>query len=144
MKYIYTLLILVAMSWTWRLATAESGLSLEQHQQIQTELADIIREYVEKKQPEAKDLVFTQLYTEVVRPDEELKVHFRYSFRTPVTGGDSAEQVFEGAVDLVSEDGENWKWADEAVTSPTIRFEKGSVISVKENVDDSAPASEEK
>lgn len=133
MKYISILLFVALMAWTWSLATSNRGLSLEAHKDTEALVEETIRSYIQQKSPGVTDIVFRQLYTEVVRENQEMNVKFRYELKEPLKSGDVTSQTYQGVIRLVSNDGgHTWAWTDQDVSSPAIRFEKGSQISTKE------------
>lgn len=134
-KYIATAIALVLMIWTWDLAHSERDVALAQRRDIQTNLEDMITQYIKAHRPSVSDVVFQQLYSEDIPVSGEespgtkqMLVHFRYLTNEPSPGGEMTEQVFEGSVRLKSADGVSWQWVDDKVRSPLIRYKNGTEI----------------
>ena len=124
MKYIALLIVLGFMGWTWNLAQAERDFGLAESREMEDQIQAIITDYVQTKRPEVKELRFLQLFTEVVNPNKEMRVHVRYVIEEPAPD-DSSEQTFQGVVILKSEDGKNWNWAGQDVRAPILEFKNG-------------------
>ena len=145
MKYIAAAVILIAMAWTWKLTGAEPGLSLQEHKSLEMQVQDAIREAIKLKRPAATDVIFQQIFTETIRPNERVRARFRYSVTEPVSEGDVTKQLIEGVADLASEDGgRTWKWSGEDVKSPTLEFQRGSLVGPDTRGATAPPAEPEK
>ena len=139
MKYISVLFFVLLMISTWSMAHNESTESMMQHKKVEASFEDFIRTSIKNRLPNVKDIVFRQLYTETIRPDEELLAHFRYDVVSPTEAGDFTAQTVEGSVTLKSTDnGENWIIQNEQVSSPALRFQEGMRISPKDPAPESA------
>jgi hypothetical protein len=144
-KYLATALVLGLMIWTWGLRI-DAG-TAQRNSELQTELENRIRDYIKAKQPTVTSVAFQQIYTEAVPVDpqapqtQKVLVHFRYV--TDEIGTDNqllTEQTFEGSVLLRSDDGINWEWIDNQIRSPRIRFERGTLIRLRD-MDPNTPPS---
>jgi hypothetical protein len=131
MKYISLIVVLVLMSWTWSIATAERDFSLDQHRELEAQVENLVTEQISQKYPTATEIKFQQLYTEVIHPKREIHVHMKYSYDDATTGGDKTSQGFERVLILVSNDGENWTTSGQDVQSQEIEFKEGLHISTK-------------
>ena len=136
-KYLATALVIGLMVWTWGLRI-DAGTS-QRNSELQIELENRIRDYIKAKQPNVNSVAFQQIYTEALPADsqspqtQKVVVHYRYV--TDEVGDDKqvlTEQTFEGSVLLKSEDGLTWEWMDNQVRSPRIRFERGSLIRLRD------------
>lgn len=142
-KYLATALVLGMMIWTWGLRI-DAG-TAQRNSELQLELENRIRDYIKAKQPTVTSVAFQQIYTEAVPTDpqdpntQKVLVHFRYL--TDEIGPDNqllTEQTFEGSVLLKSADGITWEWIDNQIRSPRIRFERGTLIRLRD-LDPNAP-----
>jgi hypothetical protein len=125
MKYIALLIVLGFMGWTWSLAQGQREFGLAESREMEGQIQDIITDYVKSKHPEVTNLRFLQLFTEVVQPSHEMRVHVRYIVEAPTSDKDSSEQTFQGVVILKSEDGKTWAWAGQDVHAPIVEFKNG-------------------
>jgi hypothetical protein len=129
MKYLSILLLLVVMRWTWSLATTDRAFSLENHRNLETEVERIITDDIHERQPDARDIEFSQLYTEVVQPEKTIKVHFRYAFNAPSSDGQVTHQTFTGDLLLNSDDsGTTWKKTHISLHQPLLRFKNATKV----------------
>lgn len=125
MKYIALLIVLGFMGWTWCLANGERDFGLSESREMEGQIQEIITEYVQSKRPNVENLRFLQLFTEVVQPNHEMRVHVRYVIEESTSDKDTAEQMFQGVVILKSEDGKAWQWAGQDVRAPIVEFKNG-------------------
>ncbi|MES2856764.1 MAG: hypothetical protein V4692_12910, partial [Bdellovibrionota bacterium] len=93
-----------------------------------------------------------QLYTEIVKPGEELMAHFRCKAigtvgaeaATIATETEKVEQVFEGHVLLKSTDQfKTWQASDGSIRAHSIQFLNGVRIDSSVPSEDDAPAAPE-
>jgi hypothetical protein len=129
MKYLAAALILVAMAVTWRLSSTTREFGLEQHKSLEDQVQAMIRSAVKEKRPAATDVSFQQIFTETIKPNEEIRARFRYQIIEPATGGEITSQMIEGVSTLLSRDGgRSWNWSGENVKAPALEFQKGSRV----------------
>lgn len=134
MKYISLVITLVLMVWTWSLATAAPSTTMDQHKHVEDGVEADISAFIKRKYPETTDVYCQQLYTETVKENEEMNVHFRCSTEgTAQNGADKVQQMFEGDLRLGSTDGfQTWTELGGQIRSPDIVFENGSKIDMKQ------------
>jgi len=128
MKYFSVVILMALMAWTWGLANSQQDFSPQDGRDLETQIESIVAEYVKKDRPGLKELTFQQIYTEVIEPKREIKVHLRYQIEEATAQGDSAVQGFEGSIILTSKDGKAWEWANQNVRSPFVEFKEGSKV----------------
>lgn len=150
MKYTGLLIILIAMICTWNLGSSENG-SDEQlmHRELVAEVETLIRNILKDKRPELKEIVFRQLYTEVVKPGEEVKAHFRFEAAEGDENKGIVDSISEGTMLLVSNDqGVSWKAKTDYFGTPIVRFRDGTEIKASsqdsEKMDSAEPVSHDK
>lgn len=142
MKYLSLVIILALMSWTWCLATTPRDFSLEMYQAAEVEFENAIRAHIKERRPDAKNVIFHQLYTEAVKPNGEIRARFRYEIEATTSGGEITEELIEGTATRHSEDeGKTWSWRIEEATAPSVRFREGLKVSPKiESPAETAPS----
>jgi hypothetical protein len=135
MKYISVIIVLLLMAWTWSLATSEPAFGLQQYKQVELGVEQDVRAFIQKKYPQTTEIFCQQLYSEVVTPGSEMIAHFRCQAAGPaVAGADSTEQVFEGYLNLKSDNGfETWSETGGQIRSPEIRFLNGVKVTPRSN-----------
>ncbi|HVK61306.1 MAG TPA: hypothetical protein VM432_07135 [Bdellovibrionales bacterium] len=133
MKYISLIIVLVLMVWTWNMTTAERAFSLEQHRAVETGVEADVRALIQSKYPTTTEIFCQQLYTEVVKVNEELMAHFRCRALGTVGDKEKVEQTFEGHVLLKSEDGfKSWQATAGNISASQMQFLNGVHVSAKD------------
>jgi hypothetical protein len=133
MKKIISLIVFaVALIWTWNIIHSTQAIGFETHSGIQQKLADLIKQTIMTKKPEAKDLQITRLWTESLN-DNKVRAVFAYRFTEPSDAGEATEQSIEGEAILhreASEDQNIDKWTLQSVktTNDYLTFSEGSTV----------------
>lgn len=128
MKYVWLAILILGLSYTWHLGGAERDEHIAMMTDRQFELADLITQSIQAKRPEVTAVNFSQLYTEVIKPDEEMVAHYRYEI-TSKNNDDVSTEVVEGSSKLVSEDGSSWNVVSSELSQPVVGFQKGETVS---------------
>lgn len=137
MKYFSVVILLLALCATWKLTAEDTSGRTQDTHLLEEKVEETITQYIKNKKPEVEDVVFLQNYAEIIREGREIAVHFKYQFTEAAKTERSSAQTFQGHVTLTSEDGQNWKWADEQVGSALIEFLQG--ITINPAKDSAAP-----
>jgi hypothetical protein len=133
MKKIVSLIVFIAaLVWTWNVIHTNQAIGFETHSGIQTKLAELIKNTLNKKRPNAKNLSITKLWTEDVS-DNKVRAVFAYKFIDKSEAGDEVEQFIEGEAVLhreLSEEENVDKWTLQSVktTNDIVTFSEGSII----------------
>jgi hypothetical protein len=146
MKYISLVVVLALMIWSWSLATAEPSFTAEQTRRVEDGVESDIHAFIQRKFPQTTDIYCQQFYTETVKANEQMNVHFRCSTEGGAANGEKIQQSFEGLLRLQSNDGfESWDEVGGEIRVPDIVFENGSRISAKDPMPEAptAPAEPE-
>ncbi|MCM2280482.1 MAG: hypothetical protein NDI61_01395 [Bdellovibrionaceae bacterium] len=139
MKYISLVIMIVLMAWTWSAANSTRHYGLQESGAMETEIETVIVDYIRTQRPTLKSVNFRQLFTEVVRPDEEIRAHMKYSIVDSAANGDLVEQQFQGTLLLVkSKQDQTWRSAAINIQSPLVEFKEGAQISA--GPDEATPA----
>lgn len=139
MKYIALIIMLSLMGWSWSLTTSKQNFGLEDHRDMEMQIEQIISGYIRQIRPTVSDISFQQLYTEIVQPAKEIRVHVRY--KTVDAAGntadetDTTQQTYQGVVFLKSNDGKTWTWAGEDMHSPSVEFKNGLRVTPHDHAD---------
>jgi hypothetical protein len=133
MKKIISLVVFIAaLVWTWNIVHSTENIGLETHSGIQTKLADLIKDTLSQKKPNAKNLVIQRLWTEALT-DNKVRAVFSFKFNDSAEGGEAIEQVIEGEAVLHREPSENsrvdqWTLQSVKTTNDFVTFTEGSLI----------------
>ena len=133
MKKIVSLIIFTAaLIWTWNIIHSSEAIGFETHSGIQEKLADLIKQTVMTKKPNAKNFHITRLWTETMS-DTKVRAVFAYAFSEAAEGSESTEQTVEGEAILFREpqDESNLdKWTLQSVrtTNDSVTFSEGLIV----------------
>jgi hypothetical protein len=133
MKKIVSLIIFTAaLAWTWNIIHSTQAIGFETHSGIQEKLAEMIKQTVMAKKPNAKNFRISRLWTESLS-ETKVRAVFAYEFSETVDGNESTEQTVEGEAVLFREpkDETNMdKWVLQSVrtTNDTVTFSEGLVV----------------
>lgn len=127
MKYVWLLILILGLSYTWGLGGAERDEKLAMMSDRQFELAELITQSIQEKRPEVTGVNFSQLFTEVIRADRELIAHYRYEI-TSKQNEEVTTEVVEGSSKLMSENGADWNVVSSSVKQPAIGFQRGETV----------------
>lgn len=141
MKYLSLVLLMGLMIWSWSLATAQPSFTLEQHKRVEAGVEEDVRGFIVRKYPNTSDIYCQQLYTEVIKPNEEMIAHFRCKTEGETTGETSngkveaqkVQQIFQGFIYLKSKNGfQTWEEVGGEIVSPGIQFASDMRINAKD------------
>ncbi|MEK2647006.1 hypothetical protein [Bdellovibrio sp. BCCA] len=133
MKKIVSLVVFIAaLVWTWNVIHTTDAVGFETHSGIQAKLAELIKNTLAVKKPNAKELSITRLWTESLG-ENKVRAVFAYKFIDTSEGGEALEQVIEGEALLhrePSEDSAVDKWTLQSVktTNDIVVFTEGSTL----------------
>lgn len=133
MKKIVSLVVFIAaMVWTWNVIHTSQAIGFETHSGIQAKLAELIKNTLATKKPNAKDLEIVRLWTETLG-DNKVRAVFAYKFMEPSEDNEALEQVIEGEALLYREPSDEAnvdKWTLQSVktTNDIVVFTEGSTI----------------
>jgi hypothetical protein len=133
MKKIVSLIVFaVALIWTWNIIHNSQPIGFETHSGIQQKLAELIKQTIASKKPNAKDLQVTRLWTEPMT-DNKVRAVFAYKFTEAADGEEATEQSIEGEAILHREasdstDVDNWTLQEVKTTNDVLIFSEGSKI----------------
>lgn len=133
MKKIISLVVFIAsLVWTWNVIHTSQAVGFETHSGIQVKLAELIKNTLATKKPNAKDLSITRLWTETLG-ENKVRAVFSYKFTEISEQGEALEQVIEGEAVLHREPSENSdldKWTLQSVktTNDIVVFTEGSTV----------------
>lgn len=133
MKKIVSLIIFTAaLFWTWNIIHSSPAIGFETHSGIQEKLAELIKETVMAKKPNAQNFKISRLWTES-QSDTKVRAVFAYQFSEAVEGGEMTEQTVEGEAILFREPHEEggpdrWTLQNVRTTSDIVTFNEGLVV----------------
>lgn len=129
MKYFWSLVFILALSWTWKVSNAESEYTIEDNIKAENNFAEMIVNTIKERRPNVTDVHFLQLFTEVIDPGKLMNAHFKYEIVESTATGDQANQVISGTAKLKSNDmGESWIVDLPQNISNDIEFKNGTKI----------------
>ena len=133
MKYVSLILILFAMKLSWGMAYCENSLPTYLHVDLQNEIQTYISEYITNNAPEARDLIFSNVWTETVK-ENKIKAHFSYSFTNDDTESGALRVALDGyaVLNQIKKPGEEkydfWSFDELFILNDHIEFDEGITI----------------
>ncbi len=79
MRYLSLILIVFVMWWTWAVVHSPAVISQAEHERIQTELKQVINNYITTHLPTAKNIHFDQFWTKTLNR-HTIRASFSYTF----------------------------------------------------------------
>jgi len=134
MKKIISLVVFIAaLVWTWNVVHTTEAIGFETHSGIQERLAELIKNTLAAKKPNAKDLSITRLWTEPMN-DNKVRAVFSYKFIEPSAEEGDIEQLIEGEAILHRESAEagsetdTWTLQSVKTTNDIVTFSDGTTL----------------
>ena len=124
MKYISLLVVIFFVGFTFWFSKRAEDLTIDQMNKMNKMITQYMTQSVEAKQPNATDIDFSKIYTEVVEPGRRMKAHFKFSYMEPNKDGDNEKVYRKGSFLITSEDGEQWKAQIEEAGDVQVEFMK--------------------
>lgn len=135
MKKIISLLVFaVALVWTWNLFNgAPAAVAFETHADIQTKLAELIKESLIAKKPSASGFQVMRIWTETLG-DNKVRAVFAYKFNDSIENGETTEQTIEGEAILhrqpsTFQEEDHWVVQSVKTTNDIVSFNEGATVS---------------
>lgn len=143
MKKIISLVIFsAALLWTWKLVHSSNAIGFETHSGIQQKLADLIKNTIQSKKPEATEVKIIKLWTESAG-ERKVKAVFSYSYSEPASATNPAksERTIQGEALLLrdlSDSPSVDKWTLQSIKTlgDNVSYSDGSIITPDNAADD--------
>jgi len=161
MKYMSVVVFAAIMSWTWFVINSEPAVSMETHVGIQSKLAALIEESIQKQKPEARDFKIESMWTEALTPEGKVQIraHFSYRFTEPTQtldetgkagettstiGGEALLEKQSALAGAGSESGtdaglDTWAIVEKKFTSDAITFNDALLIKTGDTPEPATP-----
>ena len=108
MKYISLLIVIVFIGVTFWLSRKTDDLTIDQMDRMNDAITEYMTQALEEKNPEATEIEFSKIYTEVIESGKQMRAHFKFSYMEP-NKEDEMERVYrKGSFLITSEDGKQW------------------------------------
>ncbi|MNS63509.1 hypothetical protein D3C72_966050 [compost metagenome] len=133
MKKIISLVVFIAaLVWTWNVVHTTEAIGFETHSGIQERLAELIKNTLAAKKPNAKDLSIMRLWTEPMN-DNKVRAVFAYKFTEVSAEEGEIEQLIEGEAILHREAAPNaetdtWTLQSVKTTNDIVTFTDGTTL----------------
>lgn len=137
MKYISTLIFVIALIVSWQLIHEKATINFETHASIQLKMVDVIKQSILEIKPLAENIEILNISTEPLS-DQAIKAYFSYKYSEPdEESKEFVEQQIHGDAILRRKNGPNFSedhWVLENVQTQTgnLTFKNGIVITPKE------------
>ncbi len=143
MKKIISLVIFTAaLVWTWNIIHSSNAIGFETHSGIQQKFADMIKNTIQNKKPEATDVKIIKLWTENAG-ERKVKAVFSYSYTEPAsaTNKEKTVRTIEGEAFLYrdlsdSPSVDKWTLQSMKTLGDNVQYSDGSLITPDNAADD--------
>ncbi len=122
MKYISLLAVIGFIAFTFWFSKRTEELSIDQMNKMNNMIAQYMTQAVQNNQPNATDIEFSKIYTEVLESGKKMKAHFKFSYIEPNEQGEMEKVYRKGSFLITSEDGNQWKAQIEEAGDIKIEF----------------------
>jgi hypothetical protein len=144
MKYLSLVIVIAFICFTFWFSKRSEELTIDQMNKINNLITAYMTQAVQNNQPNATEIEFSKIYTEVIESGKEMKAHFKFSYMEPNADGEMEKVYRRGTFLITSKDGNKWTAQIENAGDLKVEFmepfeitEEGEVEQVDE------PASEE-
>ena len=122
MKYLSLIAVIAFISFTFWFTKRTEELSHDQMNKMNELITEYMRQAVQNNQPQASEIEFSKIYTEVVESGKKMKAHFKFSYKEPNDAGELAKVYRKGTFSITSEDGKKWQAQIESAGDVKVEF----------------------
>lgn len=108
MKYLSLLLVVVFIAFTFWFSKKSEDLTINQMNKMNNLITQYMTQAVQSNQPDATEIEFSKIYTEVIESGRRMKAHFSFSYMEPNSQGEMQKVYRKGTFLITSEDGNKW------------------------------------
>ncbi len=141
MKYVSLIIVVIFIGFTFWFSKKTEELSIDQINKMNNLISQYMTQAVQNNNPEATDIEFSKIYTEVLESGRKMKAHFKFSYMEPNAEGQVEKVYRKGSFLITSEDGQQWKAQIESASDVKVEFMEP--FEIGEGQGGPAPESEE-
>lgn len=108
MKYIALVAVAAFIIFTAWFSKKTEELTIDQMNKMNNLISQYMTQAVQTNQPNATDIEFSQIYTEVIESGKKMKAQFKFSYIEPNSAGEMEKVYRKGTFLITSEDGKQW------------------------------------
>lgn len=109
MKYLSLLAVIAFVGFTFWFSKQTEDLSIDQMNKMNRLITQYMTRSVQNQNPQAQEIEFSRIYTEVVESGKKMKAHFKFSYVEPNEKGELEKVYRKGTFLITSQDGNKWK-----------------------------------
>lgn len=144
MKYITLIVVMAFIAFTFWFSQRAEELTVEQMNKMNNMITQYMTQSVQNNQPNASEIEFSKIYTEVLESGRKMKAHFKFSYLEPNAQGQMEKVYRKGSFLITSTDGNQWSAKIEEAGDVKVEFMEPFEITGEENTQISEdPSSEE-
>jgi|GEM_PF-2918417 len=128
MKYFGLFLVAVVIGLALFIGTQSNSLNSEEQQKLLGVIEDYMTEKVLQKEPNAKEIQFSDLHVEEIEEGKALKAHFKFSYIQTDASNNSQRVFRKGNFLVASNDGNQWKAKINDINDVQVEFMNGLEI----------------
>lgn len=122
MKYIALIVVVGFIAFTAWFSRRTEELSIDQMNKMNNLITQYMTQAVEQHQPNATEIDFSKIYTEVIESGRKMKAHFSFSYMEPNADGEMEKVYRKGTFLITSEDGQKWTAQIESAGDVKVEF----------------------
>ncbi len=108
MKYISLIVVVVFIGFTAWFAQRTKHLTIDQMNKMNSLITQYMTQAVQNHNPNASEIDFSKIDTEVIEKGRKMKAHFSFSYMEPNSDGEMEKVYRKGTFLITSEDGKKW------------------------------------
>lgn len=145
MKYLSLVIVIAFICFTFWFSKRSEELTIDQMNKINNLITAYMTQAVQNNQPNATEIEFSKIYTEVLESGKEMKAHFKFSYMEPNANGEMEKVYRRGTFLITSDDGNKWTAQIENAGDVKVEFMEPFEITEAGDVEpvDEAPSEEE-
>ena len=135
MKYLSLLAVIAFIAFTFWFSKKSEDLTIDQMNKMNSLITQYMTQAVKSNQPQAQDIEFSKIFTEVIESGRKMKAHFKFSYLEPNEQGDMEKVYRKGTFLITSEDGQKWKAQIESAADVKVEFLEPFDVTSDNNVE---------
>ena len=122
MKYLSLIVVAAFIGFTYWFSQRAEDLSAEQMNKMNAFITQYMRQAIEQDTPDAQDIQFSKVHTEVIESGRKMKAHFKFSYQIPGENGEPQKIYRKGTFVISSKDGDKWQAQIESANDVKVEF----------------------
>lgn len=122
MKYVSLVLVIAFIAFSFWFTKKTENLTIDQMNKMNTLIQQYMTQAVQNNQPNAAEIEFSAINTEVIEAGKKMKAHFAFSYQEANKQGEMEKVYRKGTFLITSEDGKKWTAQIESAGDVKVEF----------------------